>query len=166
MSLKNKSYKYAIEINTLFILLLTFLTFQCKSAQKSRYSIKTENEWLVLENVGYLMQNGSLVWTAGGNFKVDNIKEVTVNQLKSIHEKKLLFTYIGNIPKGFYLARSKPLSKEESSFLEDENDTKWFIEVILKDDKGNTENLYTPITFSAASKSTMKLILNSEKEND
>ena len=147
------------------IIPLLFFIITCSSTQNSRFKTKIENEWLLLQNVGYQIENGNVLWTAGGNFKVSSIKEVRVSQILSDELKKELFVYKGNIPKGFFLAKSQKLNKEESKFLKEDNDTKMFIEVILVDVQNNEDALYTPVSYSAASKKSIRTVLDSINPN-
>ena len=89
------------------IIVISLLIFinNCTSTPSKEIRTKTENNWLLLQNVGFQIEDGNVIWTAGGNFKVDSIKEVRVNQLLNSEEKKSLFVFKGTIPKGFFLVR-------------------------------------------------------------
>lgn len=146
------------------LLLVIYLLIGC-STGSNNLRTKTENNWLLLQNVGYQIESGNVIWTAGGIFKVDSISEIEVNNVISSSKRERLFIYKGNIPAKFYLAKSKPLKGKELDFLKDTKDTKMFIEVILKDKIGNIEKLYTPVFYSSASKNTIRLILDSQNPN-
>ena len=118
-----------------------------------------ENEWLNLQNVGYAIKGSDVIWTAGGLFKVDSVREIIVNDFSDLTNKKLLFSSQQAIPTGVFMAESKPLRGKELDWLKAEGPTSMYVEVVLVDLNGNKKAFYTPIGFSAASKKTMRTVL-------
>jgi hypothetical protein len=118
-----------------------------------------DNEWLNLQNVGYAIKGSDVIWTAGGLFKVDSVREIIVNDFSDLTNKKLLFSSQQAIPTGVFMAESKPLRGKELDWLKAEGPTSMYVEVVLVDLNGNKKALYTPIGFSAASKKTIRTVL-------
>ena len=117
------------------------------------------NEWLNLQNVGYALKGSDVIWTAGGLFKVDTVREIIVNDFSDLKNRKLLFSSKQVIPTGVLMAESKPLRGKDLDWLKNEGPTSLYVEVVLVDVNGNKKALYTPIGFSAASKKTVRTVL-------
>lgn len=118
-----------------------------------------ENEWLNLQNVGYALKGSDVIWTAGGLFKVDSVREIIVNDYSDLTHRRMLFSARQSIPNGVFMAESRPLRGKDLDWLKNEGPTVMYVEVILVDLNGSKKALYTPIAFSAASKKTVRTVL-------
>jgi hypothetical protein len=167
----NQGYrKYLGVLTTLVVAFSVFTTCAAPTANtKSKGGVQTfepdgrnaliDNEWLNLQNVGYAIKGSDVIWTAGGLFKVDTVREIIVNDFSDLRNRKLLFSSKQARPNGVFMAESKPLRGRDLDWLKNEGPTSLYVEVVLVDMNGNAKALYTPIGFSAASKKTVRTVL-------
>lgn len=143
----------------IFVIFITSTFFSCATVSGGRYSSRpAKNENLALTMAGFQIDSGKLIYAFGGNFLKPAIK-FTVIDVSNPEKPEVIMDINKPIPIGMKIFNS-PASPE---FLKSSGDSKMDYDVIIVDINGNQSILKQGTGYSAASKKTLNLVLESSK---